>query len=76
LPQKPLTKTWLSKGEVLGAGLAFTVFGQGLGIQKCFLECCLQLRCPDCPLSLWFCFSKHRCLLLLKSPTNLENIFC
>jgi len=32
LPQESLTKTWLSQGKVLGAGLAFTVFGQGLGI--------------------------------------------
>jgi len=32
LPQESLTKTWLSQGKVLGAGLAFTVFRQGLGI--------------------------------------------
>jgi len=32
LPQEPLTKTWLSQGKVWGAGLAFTVHGQGLGI--------------------------------------------
>jgi len=32
LPQEPQTKPWLSQGEVLSAGLAFTVFGQGLGI--------------------------------------------
>jgi hypothetical protein len=32
LPQEPLTKTWLSQGKVLGAGLAVTVFGQSIGI--------------------------------------------
>jgi hypothetical protein len=32
LPQEPLTKTWVFQAKVVGAGLAFTIFGQGIGI--------------------------------------------
>jgi len=32
LPLEPLRKTWLFQGKVVGAGLAFTVFGHRVGI--------------------------------------------